>query len=300
MLEGLYNLATPWARANGMQITKNRLLGLVANYIYPLYCKTSKLRTISNNSLEVIVSLTSFPRRINQVHLCIQSILRQKRPADKVILWLASSQFPNDSCLPKELIKLIRYGLEIKYCKDIRSYKKIFYTAQEYADKIIVTADDDTLYPENWLSSLLNEHEQYPDCVICHRAHLIQYINGGFAPYSEWKGLSVGVKGPDINLIPIGVGGVLYPRNYFEDVVFDEKLITSICPTADDLWLKVIGFKKKIKVVKVAEDSKEWFTIRNSQEERLTDYNVGQNKNDDEFKELVNYYKINANEFCNK
>ena len=53
----------------------------------------------------VIVSMTSYPGRIETVHLALQSILNQTQKADKVILYLSAGQFLHkENDLPKELI----------------------------------------------------------------------------------------------------------------------------------------------------------------------------------------------------
>ncbi|MBQ2886366.1 MAG: hypothetical protein IJE43_21810 [Alphaproteobacteria bacterium] len=44
-------------------------------------------------NMKVIVSLTSYPARINIVHKTIESLLNQTYKADKVILYLAYEQF---------------------------------------------------------------------------------------------------------------------------------------------------------------------------------------------------------------
>lgn len=94
-------------------------------------------------------------------------------------------------------------------------------------------------------------------------------------------------------LLPVGVGGVLYPGGYFDGIDFDYGAIREVCPTADDLWLKSIGLKKGIPAVKVDPYSKEWFTIRDSQKDSLTSVNTrGENLNDTAMKNLVRYYKI--------
>ena len=54
---------------------------------------------------KLIVSLTSFPARINTVHQVIESLLNQTKKADKIILWLAPEQFPNgEKDLPEKLL----------------------------------------------------------------------------------------------------------------------------------------------------------------------------------------------------
>lgn len=296
MLEFFYKFVTPWAISNKYEILKNRLLGVIVNIVYPIYCYIFPLKNVEREEKEpiTVVSLTSFPDRINKIYLCINSILRQKTKADKVILWLANEQFENKK-LPHSLLNLEKKGLEIKFCDDLRSYKKIFYTAQKYTNSIIVTADDDTLYPEFWLDNLLKTSREYNKCVVCYRAHEISFDeNGNINTYKKWNSLSPNYKGPSCNLVAIGVGGILYPKNFFKNVEFNFEIIKKMCPTTDDLWLKMLGLVNDYKVVKVNENSKEWFTIRQSQKIKLTSENVdNDNKNDIAMKKLMEYYGIN-------
>lgn len=297
MLKQLYNIVTPWAKSNRLQIIKNRIVGQLANYTYPLYCmiaKTKTNRTLARDicGSEVIVSLTSFPARIDKIYLCINSLLRQSVQADKIILWLAEEQFPSGKGVPDKLLNLVNDRFEIRYCDDLKSYKKIFYTAQEYQDSVIVTVDDDTLYPEDWLIGLIRTYCANQNRVCCYRAHKMTIENGHIGSYSTWIGLSPDEVGPSRYLVPIGVGGVLYPPRYFANVSFDYKLIKKLCPTADDLWLKAIGLHNGYEAVKVYPNSKEWFTIKSSQKESLMKTNVGENKNDVSIRNLETYFDL--------
>ena len=75
---------------------------------------------------KVIVSLTSFPARIDTVYITIKSILMQSLKPDLIILWLAHEQFPQkENELPRNLLELKKYGLAIEWCYDIKSYKKL-------------------------------------------------------------------------------------------------------------------------------------------------------------------------------
>ena len=297
MLNLFYKGVTPWAIANRSQIYTNRILGRLANYAYPIYCKISRNRPETSMISDlcknrVVISLTSFPARIDKVYLCINSLLRQSVRADKIVLWLADTQFPNGRGIPENLKRLVGKDFEIRFCDDIKSYKKIFYSAQEYKNEIIITVDDDTLYPEDWLINLVNTYIKHPDCVCCYRAHKMVLKSGKIAPYSEWIGLSPNETGPDLLLVPIGVGGVLYPPTYFNNVDFDFEKIKEMCPTADDLWLKAIGLKNGFKAVKVTPNSKEWFTIVSSQKQALMKTNVDHNMNDVSIENLQKYYKL--------
>ena len=254
-------------------------------------CPTVKDIGVTTNKREtkVIVSLTTFPGRINTVDKTISTLLTQTLKPDEVILWLAESQFPNKE-LPEQLTKLQQYGLTIKWCEDLRSYKKLIPALEEYPNDIIITVDDDTLYPEDWLVELVKTYQSNRDKVCCYRAHKMTLENGHIGSYSSWVGLSPDEVGPSRLLVPIGVGGVLYPPHYFDAVEFDFSLIREMCPTADDLWLKAIGLKNGYEAVKVYPNSKEWFTIKSSQRESLMQSNVGKNLNDVSMKNLEAYF----------
>ena len=67
----------------------------------------------------------------------------------------------------------------------------------------------------------------------------------------------------------------------------------ALCPTADDLWLRAVLMQKGLPVVKVRENSTEWFTVLGSQRWSLKDVNVGASgKNDDAMRNLVEAYHL--------
>ena len=63
-----------------------------------------------------------------------------------MILWLADSEFPDrEKDLPQNLMRLCKEGLQIKWTKDVKSYKKLIPAIKEFPEAIIVTADDGVL-----------------------------------------------------------------------------------------------------------------------------------------------------------
>ena len=68
MLNELYHFATPWAKATKRQINVNRMLGVAANALYPIYCAWSPLpKQRTTQGERMVVSLTTFPLRIGKV-----------------------------------------------------------------------------------------------------------------------------------------------------------------------------------------------------------------------------------------
>lgn len=48
--------------------------------------------------------------------------------------------------------------MEIAYCPDYRSYKKIIPTLRKYPEDVIITIDDDVLYGHETLEYLINAY----------------------------------------------------------------------------------------------------------------------------------------------
>lgn len=147
-------------------------LKLKSKYPY----KNAKIYGLSNKKQKpaLIVSLTSYPERINTVSQAINTLLQQTLKPDKLILWLANEQFPNKELdLPADLLKLKELGLEINWCEDLKSYKKLIPSLHLFPDDIIVTADDDLYYQPDWLESLYKSYLKNPDCIHTRKKLLI-------------------------------------------------------------------------------------------------------------------------------
>lgn len=199
---------------------------------------------------KTIVSLTSYPPRIQQVHKTIETLLEQTVAPDMVVLWLASEQFPlGEAELPEALISLKERGLTIRWCDDLKTHKKYFYAMKEYPESDIITVDDDMLYDEDTVKMLLACKERHPGCVCARRARRIAFNDdGSVAPYASWA-LCSEADAPDINLVATGVGGVLYPAGVFGSDLLDAEMIRDVCPQSDDLWLKTMGMVSAVPVV---------------------------------------------------
>ncbi|HIH34904.1 MAG TPA: hypothetical protein HA255_00480, partial [Methanosphaera sp.] len=142
----------------------------------------------SKRKPRIIVSLTSIPERMYDVHYTLYSLLNQQVKPDKVILWLSNEDFPNGELdLPKEVLALQRNGLSIRFCDELKSYKKIIPALETYPNDIIVTADDDIFYPPNWLKILYEDYRRNENDIIAHRVRRINMNNGKIDDYCTWK-----------------------------------------------------------------------------------------------------------------
>lgn len=240
---------------------------------------------------KIIVSITTFPARINVVQYSIKSLMHQTLPPDRIVLWLADNQFPSHK-LPKELEELCQKGLEVRYVEDLKSHKKYFYALQEQTpNELVVTFDDDLIYPEDSLQRLYETHLRFPKCIVCNRAQLSVSESSKLLPYSCWKVLSeVGVKSPDSRLFPSTGGGTLYPFGCVNKEAFNIEHMKQNAFTADDLWVRFMSAMNHIDVIKTRKYHKTFSVIENSQAESLQVVNCLKNGNDEAVSKLSKCY----------
>lgn len=213
-----------------------------------IYCPIGYMGVMkTKRSTQVIISLTSHPGRIDVVHKTIISLLNQTEKPDRIILWLANEQFRNRELdLPKRLLLLTNHGLEIKWYKDIRSYKKLIPTILCFPNEIIVTVDDDWYYHKTMLEVLLLEHSIHPTEIISSEVtHPFFNENGYFV--SSHSTVNYNGKASFYNKL-LGGTGTLYPPNALDKEVFKEERFLALAPTNDDIWFWAMAVKNGTKI----------------------------------------------------
>ncbi len=195
---------------------------------------------------KVIVSLTSFPARINYVYKAITSLLDQTFKPDLIILWLAQEQFPNkEKDLPQNLLELTNYGLSIRYCNDMRSYKKLIPALKLYPDDIIITVDDDWYYDKKMIELLYKSYLKNPEYIHCHRCTKIFFKDGEI----KYKGGGKKYyKYPCFANKLCGCAGTLYPPHSLYKDVTNENLFMTLAPTNDDIWFWCMAVLNNTKI----------------------------------------------------
>lgn len=201
-----------------------------------------------NRKEQIIVNLTSFPERMNDIYYTLYSLLSQSLIPDKVILWLTFEENPDGiKNLPKEVLKLMEYGLEIEFCHNLRAYNKLIPSLKKYPHAVHITADDDIFYKKNWLKGLYNDYLKFGNNYIyAYRIHEVVMKNDKLYKYEKWKKAIKSEKPSYLNFLT-GVGGVLYPANIFNKEVFNEKQFTDLSPRADDIWFWAMAVLNNIK-----------------------------------------------------
>ena len=190
----------------------------------------------------IIASLTTYPARIETVWIAVESILSQSVLADEVLLWLATSQFPDGvESLPKELQAQTKRGLTICFCEDLYSHKKYYYTLKEYPKDILITFDDDMFYPKNTIKTLLKLHVKEPNSIICSSSST--FHQGNFLNPILWEP-NMHERVAAYNLGINSGSGTLFPPGALHENVFDHNNMQKLALQTDDLWLTAAAYMK--------------------------------------------------------
>lgn len=258
---------------------------------------TSTESGISNYKYEdaqIIVSMTSYGRRLFDTAYTIQSVMRQSMKPNRLILWIDEKDKDNIPCL---LQRLQKRGLEIKvYPNDIRSYKKLIPSLIQFPEDIIITLDDDIFYEVDVIERLVRAHRANPNTICALRCHKVLFdINNNPLPYNSWQWNCQDVSTSKHNFLT-GVGGVLYPPHSLDPEVLNEDAFTKLAPTADDVWFYCMALKANTPIRKVQTrhiDRDDFIENQSFNTEGLRQVNVsGEALNDKHLKAVLEHYNL--------
>lgn len=252
------------------------------------YPVTNGINTTGKRDKKIILSLTSYQARFSTLPLCLRSLLWQKVKPDKIIVWLAC----NPSEITPEMRQYEKYGVEYRYVnEDLKPHKKYFYALQEYSNDIVITVDDDVIYPRDLVSSLMKTHEKYPDSVCGRRVLKILFDNNNnVLPYNEWEWNYKKWTRPSYGLLATGCSGILYPPNCLPKEAFDKEMITKECLFDDDIWLYFMEIQNGTHIVWAKNRRVLLSNIRGSEKSALSLTNVVENRTDGHIRNMERRY----------
>lgn len=225
-----------------------------------------------------VVSITTYEPRWRLVFYTLESIAAGDLRPSRLMLWVAPSVLSLG--MPLELERLTSRGLEIRICEDVGPHKKYFPAVLEgSAPQGLVTADDDVLYPADWLARLAAAARARPRHIHAHRAHVVAFAaDGAFLPYAQWPACRS--TAPSALHFSTGVGGVWYPPTMQDALRAAGDGFRAVCPKADDIWLNATAWRAGIAVCQVAPFHPLLFEIPGTRAHGLAKHNVETGGND--------------------
>lgn len=267
------------------------MFGLIIRVRLKRFVPHIKEQSVKNN---IIVSLTSYGNRVKDLlPYTLFSLLEQSLKPNRIILWLDSDHWNMDN-LPTRIKLMISFGIEVRFCEDIRSYKKLIQTLNENRNSLIITVDDDQYYGQHIIEQLYKSHLEEPGSICCIIAHEPTFENGKLLPYTLWKH---NIKRTNSELIfPFGAAGILYPPRILPTETLNKDVFFKICPNADDIWFWAMGLMNNAKYKLVGFNSYylhifplDRFYFKDM---KLTTINVNGNQNDVQLKKVFDYYNL--------
>ena len=242
---------------------------------------------------ELIVSLTTYGKRLYDVYLAIESIMQNSLKPNRIVLWLEYSL--RDKPLPITLQRQQQRGLEIGFTHDIKSYKKLIPTLQKYPDAYYITIDDDVIYDFDLIENLVRSYMARPGYVHANVVHRMALGKGGHPlPYRKWLRFG-GYSTPHPHNFAIGFGAVLYPPGCFHKEVLNEEAFMRLAPKGDDIWFfamaRLIG-TLTVKAESRYADDDCVLTNQSVQDIALFNTNINACANDEQIKAVFHKYGI--------
>ena len=192
--------------------------------------------------MRVVGSLTTIPSRIGQIEKTLASISNQSYKLDAVYLNIpyTSQREDTDYLIPDTVTEYCH----VIRCQDYGPITKLVgaLLSEQDSDTVIITFDDDKIYPEELVGKLVSKHRIDNDCAIGSAGFKI----GTFPFYmslsynenehnKRWYTFNVDSSGESVDVL-LGSPGVLYLRSFFPELDHIAKLLRY--PTKDDIFYR--------------------------------------------------------------
>jgi hypothetical protein len=203
-----------------------------------------------SNDQRVIASLSTVPDRINNLRPTIQSLLKQTRPPDEIVLAIPefSVREQRSYVVPKYISRLPRvrvlhcaedWGPATKFIGAIRDE-----LAAERDNTLIMVVDDDRLYPRDALETYLYYSEQLPNAALCFRgAAMPSTLDWDDAKMIYAKDL----REPRPVAVITGCGSYLVQPRFFDQSLWDYSGAPPVAFYIDDIWISAWLSRRGVK-----------------------------------------------------
>src|SRR6267154_4218239 len=205
-------------------------------------------RTFDNR--RVIASLSTVPDRINNLRPTIQSLLKQTRPPDEIVLAIPefSIREQRPYVVPEYLLRLPRVRV-LRCREDWGPATKFIGAIQDElaagrVNTLIMVVDDDRLYPRDALETYLYYSEQLPNAALCFRgAAMPSTLDWDDAKMIYAKDL----REPRPVAVITGCGSYLIRPRFFNESLWDYSGAPSVAFYIDDIWISAWLSRRGVK-----------------------------------------------------
>jgi Glycosyl transferase family 2 len=198
----------------------------------------------------VIASLSTVPDRINNLRPTIQSLLKQTRPPDEIVLAIPefSVRERRPYVVPRHISRLPR--VRVLHCpEDWGPATKFIGAIQDELaagreNTLIMVVDDDRLYPRDALETYRHYSEQLPEAALCFRgAAMPSTLDWDDAKMIYAKDL----REPRPVAVITGCGSYLIQPRFFDESLWDYSGAPLVAFYIDDIWISAWLSRRGVK-----------------------------------------------------
>ncbi|MBO4231376.1 MAG: hypothetical protein J5886_06835 [Bacteroidales bacterium] len=195
-----------------------------------------------NYRKKIIISMTSYPKRINNLYYSIRLLLeKQSLKPDVLFLWLSEEEFPNkENDLPSNLNTLIRENgtIDLRWVKENTYVHKRHEVFRYIDDAYVFFMDDDVEYDPKLIETVVDISNCYPDTIIQYNRYSPHIYDGIRIKYKKKGSCLLG--GPYINKFR-WCGQSMIPTSIYPKVILSDRyqrIRKETSPISDECWFQ--------------------------------------------------------------
>lgn len=201
-------------------------------------------KDINSKNKRVVITLSTLPDRYQKLVKTLKSLKEQDYKVDEIYLSLPTFSVRMNIKYPPLNEEILKLAKPVYIEKDYGPITKLLGAlySEENSDTIIISCDDDYIYPKNFVSSLIAKHNSFPNSALGSSGMLIKYACPFCAIHPNLSEIQYRI--PKIQIendgrkvdILYGFSGVLYLRGFFPRKE-DLNMLLSISMSDQDLFL---------------------------------------------------------------
>jgi len=224
----------------------------------------------------LVASFTTYgPRKFHAFFAILHALATHKEVSRFYLTIGYETQLP----LRFFLLRLI--GLRILRGEErFGPYLRLVEVAKLEPASVIITLDDDSLYPETTISSLVATHRDIPSAIVGMRGCKVPAGRSESFAYAELTAISDRDQCVESGIFLTCSGGSLYPPVSRFGMIVDWEMALRLSPRNDDIWYFFAAEKEGIPMVLAAGEERNPKNLKGSQDNALWRTNVLEGHND--------------------
>ena len=208
-----------------------------------------KTNELINNIPKIIITMTTWTKRINSAEKIIEYIIDNISGFDKLYLFLTKTEFEDLSKLPEKIQKFHNEKrIECVFLdKNYFAFKRWFVYPKHY-DDIVISIDDDVYTPKDIIEQAKRCYLKTPEKTVY---NLYDNLGGVFnindnditVKYGEYKG-----KTYSYNKLYFFAQCIIMPKTFNLDIFNYNEIQQKLAPYDDESWITYFLLKNNVKI----------------------------------------------------